>query len=101
MVMNNDIGTSPGNDKGNELRTFGGYTIVSELGRGGMGVVYEAIERDMDRRVALKVLPAGLMINEKSVTRFRREARLASSLNHRNVVYMFGAESTRDLHFLQ
>jgi serine/threonine protein kinase len=62
-------------------RTFGGYTILSELGRGGMGIVYEAVQRDMDRRIALKVLPSGLMINEKSVARFRREARIIGKLH--------------------
>jgi serine/threonine protein kinase len=70
-------------------RTFGGYTILSELGRGGMGVVYEAIQRDMDRRVALKVLPSGLMINEKSVVRFRREAQIIGKLHHPNIVAVY------------
>jgi hypothetical protein len=72
-----------------ELGTFGDYEIVSEIGRGGMGVVYEAIDRHMDRRVALKVLPAGLKIHVKSVVRFRREARIVGKLRHPNIVAVY------------
>ncbi len=70
-----------GSSETNEtLGTLGGYTILSQIGRGGMGVVYEALDKELDRRVALKVLPAGLKIDEKSVVRFRREARIVGKL---------------------
>ena len=72
-----------------ELGTLGGYTILSQIGRGGMGVVYEALDKEMDRRVALKVLPAGLKIDEKSVVRFRREARIVGKLDHANIVQIY------------
>ena len=82
-----EIGTDGG--ASSELGTFGDYEIVSEVGRGGMGVVYEAIDRNMDRSVALKVLPAGLKIHEKSVVRFRREARIVGKLHHPNIVAVY------------
>jgi tetratricopeptide (TPR) repeat protein len=72
-------------DAGGGERTFGDYTILRELGRGGMGVVYEAVDRAMDRRVALKVLSPGLLIDARSVTRFQREARIAGKLRHPNI----------------
>ena len=68
---------------------FGDYSILRELGRGGMGVVYEAIELSMDRRVALKVLPPGLLIDRTAVERFRREARIVGKLQHANIVSVF------------
>jgi serine/threonine protein kinase/Flp pilus assembly protein TadD len=67
-------------------RTFGAYRIAGELGRGGMGVVYDAQDLAMDRRVALKILPPGLVVDPRSVERFRREARLAGRLSHPNIV---------------
>ncbi len=68
------------------LGTLGDYTLRREIGRGGMGVVYEAWENSMDRRVALKVLPAGIAADAKACTRFMREAQTAGKLNHPNVV---------------
>ncbi len=82
-------GIGGGGDAGSGLGSFGGYQILSELGRGGMGVVYEALERDLDRRVALKVLPAGLKIDKKSVVRFRREAQIIGKLRHPNIVAVY------------
>ncbi|MBN1420516.1 MAG: serine/threonine protein kinase, partial [Planctomycetes bacterium] len=82
-----EIGAVP--QDGSHLGMFGGYTILSEIGRGGMGVVYEALDSGMDRRVALKVLPAGLKIHEKSVIRFRREARIVGKLRHPNIVSVY------------
>ena len=70
-------------------RKFAGYRIIRELGRGGMGVVYEAMEESMDRRVALKVLPAGLVIDRRSVERFRGDARIAAKLRHANIVTVY------------
>jgi uncharacterized RDD family membrane protein YckC len=70
---------------------FGPYRIVRLLGRGGMGVVYEAEERETGRRVALKVL--GRQFDSPSDrARFLREGRLAASINHPNSVYVYGTE---------
>lgn len=70
---------------------FGGYRIVRELGRGGMGAVYEAEHLESGRRVALKVLSHQLDSPEARA-RFLREGRLAASINHPNSVYVFGTE---------
>jgi len=70
---------------------FGGYRLVGLLGRGGMGVVYEAVERASGRRVALKVL--GLQLDSAEMRRrFLREGRLAARVNHPNSLYVFGSE---------
>jgi hypothetical protein len=70
---------------------FGGYRVLRLLGRGGMGAVYEAEQRDPGRRVALKVL--GHTIDSAEMrARFMREGRLAASVNHPNSVYIFGTE---------
>ena len=64
----------------------GAYRIVRELGRGGMGVVYEAVQESMGRRVALKVLFPSVAPAGHAVRRFRQEARIAGSLKHTNIV---------------
>ncbi len=69
--------------------TFGHYRIIGELGRGGMGVVYKAQEESLNRFVALKVLGAHLSEDASFVTRFRREAQAAASLQHPNIVQIF------------
>jgi serine/threonine protein kinase len=76
------------------LERLGNYRIVRELGRGGMGVVYEAEEEQLARRVAVKVLSGEIRDDERSLARFQREARLAARLVHPNVVpiHAFGDE---------
>ncbi len=78
------------NAGGQSPRTLGDYTLHRQIGRGGMGVVYDAWENSMDRRVALKVLPSGIAADTKLFTRFCREAKLAGKLHHPNVVPVFG-----------
>jgi len=70
--------------------TIDGYTIIREIGRGGMGVVYEAEDEKLSRRVALKILPGVALHDESQVTRFEREARAAARLHHTNIVPVFG-----------
>src|SRR5688572_4115223 len=72
------------------LGLLGDYRLVRRLGRGGMGVVYEAWQGSMERRVALKVLPGGLLADLKAVARFEREARIAGQLQHPNIVSVHG-----------
>jgi eukaryotic-like serine/threonine-protein kinase len=67
-----------------------GFRIIREIGRGGMGVVYEAVEEVLSRRVALKVLPASALHHPQQVERFEREARAAARLHHTNIVPVFG-----------
>jgi eukaryotic-like serine/threonine-protein kinase len=69
---------------------IGDYRIIRELGKGGMGVVYEAEQVSLGRRVALKLLPNKMLLDHKAKRRFEREARAAAKLHHTNVVQVFG-----------
>ena len=73
-----------------ELKQLGDYRIVCEIGRGGMGIVYEAEQESLGRRVAVKVLPEQSLLNEKHLERFQREAQTAAKLHHTNIVPIFG-----------
>jgi serine/threonine protein kinase/tetratricopeptide (TPR) repeat protein len=70
---------------------FGDFRIVRELGRGGMGVVFEAVQESLGRRVALKVLAGHAQLHPTRRERFLREARAAARLHHTNIVPVFGA----------
>ncbi len=72
------------------LGTVGDYTLRRQIGRGGMGVVYEAWQSSMDRRVALKVLPRAIAVDTRAVARFIQEAQLAGRLSHPNIVHVHG-----------
>src|SRR5262249_21119608 len=69
---------------------LGEFRIVREIGRGGMGIVYEAVQESLGRHVALKVLPAHLRSSSVYLQRFRREAQSAAKLHHTNIVPVFG-----------
>ena len=69
---------------------IGDYRILREVGRGGMGIVYEARQESLDRRVALKVLPRHSLLDPKRHARFRTEAQAAARLHHTNIVPVFG-----------
>jgi len=71
------------------LGQVGDYRVLREVGRGGMGVVYEAEQVSLGRRVALKVLPRQVAQDLKTLARFRREARSAAQLHHTNIVPVF------------
>jgi serine/threonine-protein kinase len=82
-------GTAP-QAKAPPLEQLGDYRILREIGRGGMGVVYEAEQVSLGRNVALKLLPPQILRDAKQRHRFEREARSAAKLHHTNIVPVFG-----------
>jgi serine/threonine protein kinase len=78
---------------------LGDFEIVREIGRGGMGVVFEAHQRSLHRRVALKVLPNHTLLRERELARFRREARTAAGLHHTNIVPVYGVGEHEGVHY--
>jgi len=72
------------------LQQLGDFRIVREIGKGGMGIVYEAEQVSLGRRVALKVLPKQLLVDDRTKHRFEREAKAAAKLHHTNIVPVFG-----------
>lgn len=76
------------------------YEVLSVLGRGGYGIVFEALDKLLNRRVAIKVLPPELARHETSRRRFLREARAGAAINHPNVVTIHGVDETKDFPFL-
>ena len=80
-------------------RPIGDFQIIREIGRGGMGVVYEATQLSLNRRVALKVLPMASGLDEVRLQRFRNEANAAATLHHTNIVPVYAVGSDRGVHF--
>ncbi len=78
---------------------LGDYRIVREVGRGGMGIVYEAEQVSLGRRVAVKVLPRHCLLDPRKLGRFRREAQAAARLHHTNIVPVFGVGEADGLHY--
>lgn len=78
---------------------LGDFRIVREIGHGGMGVVYEAEQLSLGRRVALKVLPLAAVLDQRQLQRFRNEARAAAALHHQNIVPVHGVGCERGVHY--
>ncbi len=81
------------------VQQLGDYRLVQEIGRGGMGVVYEAIHQSLGRRVAVKIMHQRLGHDARYVERFRREAQAAARLHHTNIVGVFGVGEAAGRHY--
>src|SRR6266404_7909116 len=78
---------------------LGDYCIIREIARGGMGVVYEAEQLSLARRVALKVLPFAAALDARQLQRFKNEAQAAAQLHHTNIVPVYGVGCARGVHY--
>ncbi|HMF18529.1 MAG TPA: protein kinase [Gemmataceae bacterium] len=94
LATNQGVSASP-QPKGHELGTLGDFRILREVGRGGMGIVYEAEQQTLGRRVALKVLPFAATMDPRNLERFRNEAQAAAHLHHNHIVPVFGGGCER------
>jgi serine/threonine protein kinase len=90
---------SPTTSEQPSTRCLGDFRILREIGRGGMGVVYEAEQRSLARKVALKVLPFAVTIDGKQLQRFMNEAQAAARLHHQNIVPVYAVGCERGVHY--
>ncbi|HEX6882144.1 MAG TPA: bifunctional serine/threonine-protein kinase/formylglycine-generating enzyme family protein [Planctomycetota bacterium] len=81
-------------------RDLGDFTLLEEIGRGGMGVVYRALQRSLGRIVAVKVLPASFALPQRTIERFEREAHTMARLAHPNLVAILACGEERGLRYI-
>ena len=97
-----DASLTPGSVVGSDGLSFGelgDFRLIREVGRGGMGVVYEAEQISLGRRVALKVLPCAAAMDPKQLQRFKNEAQAAASLQHDHIVPVYAVGCERGVHY--
>ena len=102
LKKDSDSDTHPNQGKFDSVKNLtqiGSYQIVREIGRGGMGVVFEGVHESLGRRVAIKVMPSPMMDAEKHVARFKREASSAAKLHHTNIVSVYGVGEEPGLYY--
>jgi len=88
-------------DFGNSVQSLqlGEYTIIGEVGRGGMGIVYEAQHDALSRRVALKILSIASMLDSRQIARFKNESNAAAQLQHPHIVPIYSVGMERGIHY--
>ena len=82
-----------------EKEQLGDFLLLRQIGRGGMGVVYEALQRSLGRKVALKILPYAAFLDPSRLQRFKQEAQSAAALSHSNIVQVFCVGVERGVHY--
>ena len=90
--MSESAGAQPG-------KRLGDFAMIREIGRGGMGIVYEARQLSLNRKVALKVISGSFGLSSTAVVRFRREAEAAAKLHHTNIVPIYTTGEENGTHF--
>jgi serine/threonine-protein kinase len=91
---------TPAHDVAQGIVFAGRYEILEKIGEGGMGEVYRALDRSLDRQVAVKILPASFAEDKERLARFEREAKLLAVLNHTNIASIYGLEESDGRRFL-
>jgi serine/threonine protein kinase len=91
--------TSPPGRQAADPSLLGDFRLLKQIGRGGMGTVYEAYQLSLRRRVALKVLPHAAALDPRQLQRFNNEARAAASLHHPNIVPVYAVGCDRGVHY--
>ena len=89
----------PADESSGQGEALGDFRLVREIGRGGMGVVYEAQQLSLRRRVALKVLPFASVLDSRQLQRFQNEAQAAALLHHPRIVPVYGVGCDRGVHY--
>ncbi len=99
MSLPNSTSAGGGGPAGTTSPMLGDFRIVREIGRGGMGIVYEAEQLSLGRRVALKVLPAAATLEPRHLERFKNEAKAVAALRHEHIVHVYGVGCERGVHY--
>lgn len=95
-----ELEPSPPNSVGNLTgKRLGEFVLLRQIGKGGMGIVYQAVQQGLDRRVALKVMNRESIVSSTQLKRFRREVRLAANLHHNHIVPVFSVGQDRGVHY--
>lgn len=93
-------GTEAQDDEARNLKHLGDFELLEEIGRGGMGVVFRAHQKSLDRMVAIKVLPNSWALSQRQIDRFEREARAVAKLSHPGVVSIYSVGEEGSTHFI-
>src|SRR5262249_10313514 len=80
-------------------RQVGEYRLIREIGRGGMGIVYEAHQNSLNRQVALKILPFAAVLDQRQISRFRNEAQAGAQLQHAHIVPVFAVGQEQGVYY--